>query len=654
MNLSTKASVITTRSQDPEKGVLSIEQAQTQAIAYHRSGHLQDAERLYRAILQVQPQDAIANHSLGVLAVQVKQPGAGLPHLRAALEVNPNQGQYWISYIDALIQAGQFKDARRILEKARETGLQGGAVASLAARLDGPLLEEMTHLVSLFNQGRYAESESLARTMTEQFPNHGFGWKVMGSILQKTGRLEDAVKVKERAVQLIPDDAEAHNNLAHAFQELGRLSEAESSLRKALALNPKYAQAYNNLGMTLQKMGNLDEAQACLSQALALKPDYAEACKNLGNIFLSRKMMKEAVACYEHAIAIAPDYAAGHNNLGTVHCVTGNFELAILCYQKANALEPLGTGGLYNLGNALYQQGDIVAAMDCFKKALTLKPDKWVVDSAAYLAVLCYLTDDRLGALRAIQATKREMVNSDPKLGAYIGYLESLISTQEKSSATINPSADEVLYVIGESHALSPHNVQVVYKGQLKTCRSAWILGCKQWHLGNNQKNMYKRKFKAEMERIPPKSTILLTIGEIDCRPNEGILHAWKKSPGNSLDELTQATVTGYVRYVAVIAAQYEHQIIIGGVPSTHIPLNTLTDETARQLVGLIQIFNAMLKEQALALGMDFLDVCEFTDQGDGTASGQWHIDDFHLTPAAMVEAFKIKENGALISRRNE
>ena len=61
-----------------------------QAIAHHQAGQLQNAERLYRAILQAQPSHPDANHNLGVLAVQVKQPAAGLPHFKVALEANPN------------------------------------------------------------------------------------------------------------------------------------------------------------------------------------------------------------------------------------------------------------------------------------------------------------------------------------------------------------------------------------------------------------------------------------------------------------------------------------------------------------------------------------------------------------------------------------
>ena len=67
-------------------------------------------------------------------------------------------------------------------------------------------------------------------SMTEQFPEHQFGWKILGIILGQTGRKPEAINAKQRAVQLAPQDAEAHNNLGITLQELGRFEEAEVQL----------------------------------------------------------------------------------------------------------------------------------------------------------------------------------------------------------------------------------------------------------------------------------------------------------------------------------------------------------------------------------------------------------------------------------------
>ena len=50
---------------------LSIEQALQQGVAAHKEGKLQEAERLYRCILQSQPAHPDANHNPGILAVSV-------------------------------------------------------------------------------------------------------------------------------------------------------------------------------------------------------------------------------------------------------------------------------------------------------------------------------------------------------------------------------------------------------------------------------------------------------------------------------------------------------------------------------------------------------------------------------------------------------
>ncbi len=104
---------------------LTIEQALQQAVEAHKAGRMQDAERLYRAILQAQPKHPDANHNLGVLAVSVNKPEAALPLFKTALEANPSQGQFWLSYIDALIKEKQFDNARNLLEQGKKTGLAG-------------------------------------------------------------------------------------------------------------------------------------------------------------------------------------------------------------------------------------------------------------------------------------------------------------------------------------------------------------------------------------------------------------------------------------------------------------------------------------------------------------------------------------------------
>jgi Tfp pilus assembly protein PilF len=113
------------------------------AVGYHRADRLQEAERLYREILQGEPEHAEANHNLGILLLEKDQPAAGLAHFEAALAANPQSQRYWLSYIDALIRADQSALARERLAFASKHGLDAGAAEALAAVLHaGPLVAQ--------------------------------------------------------------------------------------------------------------------------------------------------------------------------------------------------------------------------------------------------------------------------------------------------------------------------------------------------------------------------------------------------------------------------------------------------------------------------------------------------------------------------------
>ena len=313
---------------------LTIEQALQQGVAAHKEGKLEDAERLYRAILQTQPAHPDANHNLGVLAVSVNKADAALPLFKTALEANTKIEQFWLSYIDALIKEKQFDNAKQVLEEGKKIGLVGDKVDALEAQLKtitqsalpkspekkksltlkekrkkiaeskqqkkqaksgntsgvSPSESQLDNLLEHYQNGRLSEAEKLAISITQEFPKHQFGWKVLGAVLKQTGRVIDSLIVMQKSVQLAPQDAAAHSNLGVTLKELGRLDEALASYTQAIALKPDFAEAHSNLGNTLHDLGRLDEAEASCKQAIALKPDYAEAHYNLGIfLFESRK-----------------------------------------------------------------------------------------------------------------------------------------------------------------------------------------------------------------------------------------------------------------------------------------------------------------------------------------------------------------------------
>ena len=89
---------------------LTINQALQKAIDAHKAGQVQEADRLYEAILKIQPKHPDANHNMGVLAVSVGKFQEALQFFKTALEANPNSAQFWFSYIDILIKLEKIRN----------------------------------------------------------------------------------------------------------------------------------------------------------------------------------------------------------------------------------------------------------------------------------------------------------------------------------------------------------------------------------------------------------------------------------------------------------------------------------------------------------------------------------------------------------------
>lgn len=401
-----------------------MEQTLQHAVRLHQSGCLQEAEALYRTVLQTQPAQPDANHNMGVLAIQRGEPSVALPYFESALQASPEQPHHWLSYIETLIQTGRAEAARQVLALGQKHGLQGPAAEALAAQLAAPAQNavqvmaqpertdaaspagqtsgkqadrmeaikptktsvkagvgktpsqpEIDALMALYGQGRFNEVEALARSLTLRFPRHGFTWKVLGFALHCLGRVEEAMGAMQKAVMLSPQDVESHNILGNVLLALKQMPAAEASYRRALKIKPGFADAHNNLGNVLRELGQPDSAAASCRRAIGIKPDYAEAHCNLGNALRDLGQFDAAAASYRRAIEIKPDLPEAHNSLGATLRDLGQLDDALASCRRALEIRPGYAEGHSNLGSVLQERGHFDAAVASYYRALELRPD---------------------------------------------------------------------------------------------------------------------------------------------------------------------------------------------------------------------------------------------------------------------------------------
>jgi len=123
----------------------------------------------------------------------------------------------------------------------------------------------------------------------------------LGLCFEAVGRLDDAVKTYQRAVDLNRQEKPASPwpplNLGRLLVKLEQFDDAEKHLRDSLLADPKFAQAYYEFGMLLEKRGRDEEAIREFEQAAALDAAYAQPHYALGRIY--RRMGNNAKAAAE-------------------------------------------------------------------------------------------------------------------------------------------------------------------------------------------------------------------------------------------------------------------------------------------------------------------------------------------------------------------
>ena len=273
-----------------------------------------------------------------------------------------------------------------------------------------PSQSTLNRLLEHYQNEQYGDAEKLAISITKQFPNNQFSWKVLGVVLRKMGRVSEALNASQRSVVLNPEDAEAHINLGNTLRELGRLEEAEASLRAAIVLKPGFAKAHYNLGATLRVFGRLDEAEESYTQAIKLNPDYARAHSSLGITLYKLGKLQEAEASCRQAIVLNPNFAEAHGNLGITLHELGKLQEAEASCRQAIVLNPDFAEAHGNLGITLKEIGKLKIAEESLRKAIDLKPD--FAQAHSNLGIILYKNGDIDSALESMEQAK----SINPKL----------------------------------------------------------------------------------------------------------------------------------------------------------------------------------------------------------------------------------------------
>ena len=214
----------------PPKGgeverVVTLDEALAYAQRAQREGYLDDAEQIYRAVLERRPDDPDALHFLGILMHQRDDSEAAIELIRRAIAVAPEAPGPRNNLGNVLLEAQRVDEAVEA----------------------------------------YQACLALAPDFAETHNN-------LGTIHRARGQFEQAEACYRRAIEIRPDFVDAHQNMANLMWAQRRVREAVAYGCRAITLDPGHASARKLLGIAYYTLGELDQAAKVYRDWLADEP----------------------------------------------------------------------------------------------------------------------------------------------------------------------------------------------------------------------------------------------------------------------------------------------------------------------------------------------------------------------------------------------
>ena len=201
--------------------------------------------------------------------------------------------------------------------------------------------------------GYWRNSTALFTRALKVTTNNYLAISCLGDVLERQGRIEEAIKYYSQAFAINPHYSVNSNRLGLALARQGRLDDAISHFYEVLRIRSTHLDTHINLGTVLVQRGELDKAISHFSKAVKIKPDCVRAHYKLGLAHVRQGRLKFAIRHYSEALRIKPDQGETHNAIGTVLARLGKLHEAAAHFSEALRINPDSPEAQHNLARAL-------------------------------------------------------------------------------------------------------------------------------------------------------------------------------------------------------------------------------------------------------------------------------------------------------------
>ncbi len=196
--------------------------------------------------------------------------------------------------------------------------------------------------LDLFDRDMQDEDDSAIRLLEEAVvldPKYEDAYEALGVILNRHGRVDEAIHYMQILAGLNPDCIMAHTNLSVFYVQKGMIEEAEMEKAKAAVLEIQQASAARKAEEVaaaererirreaLERIGMFEEV-------LELDPDDSLATFGMGAAYIQLNEYEKAIPYLEKSVVLNKDYSAAYLNLGKCYEFLGQTDKAADVFRR--------------------------------------------------------------------------------------------------------------------------------------------------------------------------------------------------------------------------------------------------------------------------------------------------------------------------------
>jgi tetratricopeptide (TPR) repeat protein len=276
----------------------------------------------YRAAVAHDPSSGIARQKLAQTLQLIGSPDAAWREFVRAADLLPDNEAAQLDAGYALLQTGQYEDARSRAER-------------VLARNSSSLKAQMLRAYAAAGLRDIDSAVKDVQKALELDPSRALNYANLGSLELARGRAEEAeAALKQAAVLAAPNDPTPELALGNFYWRMRRYAEAEAAMKAAVARKPADVKANSTLATLYMVTGRAADAEAPL-KATAANADAFEAQLTLADYYVGRNRQKEAIPVLERLLAREEVRSAASARLAGIEYVEGHPDAA---YKKLDEL----------------------------------------------------------------------------------------------------------------------------------------------------------------------------------------------------------------------------------------------------------------------------------------------------------------------------